>query len=84
MVLIAQVVEQLVWKTRVAEAKWTQYQVLCETYVAYTRCSCQVTAATLYILQYQVYNNCNTDREDEPLGFNEWHSKGEESGCKFQ
>ena len=35
-------------------------------------------------MQYRAYNNRDTDTEDEPLGFDEWCSKGEDSCHKFQ
>ena len=48
-------------------------------HVARTRHSHQPSAAALYFLQYRAYNNRDIDTEDEPLGFDEWCSKKEES-----
>ena len=53
-------------------------------HVPHTRRAHQVTAAALYTLQYWVYNNRDTDTEDEPLGFDEWYSEREESCPQLQ
>ena len=41
------------------------------THIARTRRAYQVTAAPLYIIQFRAYNNCDTDTEDEPFGFDD-------------
>ena len=48
-------------------------------HVARTRFAHQVTVAALYILQCRAYNNRATDTEDEPVGFDKWCSKTNES-----
>ena len=53
-------------------------------HVARTRHAHQATMAALYNLQYRAYNNRDTDIEDEPLGFDEWCSKREESCSQLQ